>query len=583
MEYLNEKKRSQWNYIFSGMTVALIMVVIGVCFDYYYRLNDDMTIRDILSGSYTGSPDGHNIQMMYPLSLLISLLYRAVPGLPWFGYFLCLCHYGCLFLICLRASCCVETNWKKLGVTLLAGFFSFSVLVYELIYIQYTMTSAILIATGTFWFYTSDYTKGIGRYLAQNSISILLVVLAFEVRFEMALLLTPLLLAAGMCKWGKEKKIFTLYNCVKYFSVIGIALLGVGAGLLADRAAYGSGDWKEFMEFFDQRTAVYDFMGIPPYEENKAFYESIGLAKEEQELLENYNFALDEGITKDTLEQVASYQEEKNGGNSLALISPGDAVWIYKHNFFSAEYAPYNYLILLLYALILFAAACKRDIRYVWKLPLLFGIRTVCWMYIILRNRTPERITHGLYLMELLLLTAILMEEWRRERKSRITVAAVLCVIVAMTVPMTVSKVIDEKNHREEVNKEWEELKDYCRDRKDNFYFIDVYSSVSYSEKLFQNVDHSLQNSDLCGGWTIHSPVHAEKLSRFGIVSVQEALAGFKHVFFVSKVNRPVDWLDAYFQEKGTAVKAEAVDSIEVEGEVRFVIYQMLCYTTDNQ
>ena len=87
------------NHILALGMSALLCVVIGIFFDYYYDLNDDVLIKDILAGVYTGTPEGRNIQMLFPLSFFISLFYRVVRGLPWYGIFLCLCHFGSIYLI----------------------------------------------------------------------------------------------------------------------------------------------------------------------------------------------------------------------------------------------------------------------------------------------------------------------------------------------------------------------------------------------------------------------------------------------------------------------------------------------------
>ena len=71
-------------------------------FDFYYDLNDDTMIKDIVSGAYTGQSSGYCIQMLYPLAWCIALCYRAIPTVPWYGLFLCLCQFGVIFLISVR-------------------------------------------------------------------------------------------------------------------------------------------------------------------------------------------------------------------------------------------------------------------------------------------------------------------------------------------------------------------------------------------------------------------------------------------------------------------------------------------------
>ena len=90
--------------------------------------------------------------------------------------------------------------------------------------------------------------------------------------------------------------------------ILGIALLGMFAMKGMDMLVVNcSPEWKSFQAYFDARTKRYDFYGIPDYDENQEFYDSIGLTRESYTLLENYNFSLDEEMNADTLEQIVAY------------------------------------------------------------------------------------------------------------------------------------------------------------------------------------------------------------------------------------------------------------------------------------
>lgn len=582
-EWLNKRMKSPkaQGCITAAAAVGSLMILLAVFFDYYYCMNDDTTMRDILCGSYTGTPEGRNIQMLYPIGALIALFYKLFPRLsgcdiPWYGLFLCGCQFGAVFLICRRVTDFVEALWKKAALAVLTVLFAGGVLLYELVYVQYTMTSAILMAAAVFWFYTSEHTGSAAQFLKRNVLSIVLTVLAFMIRTEMALLLFPFLLAAGLFKWTKEDKIVTKKNCIQYFGVIGSTLLCMGIALFINKLAYSSEEWERFNHFFEERTEIYDFLGYPKFEGNEEFYEEAGLKPEEVHLIENYNFALDDKIDDSVMEKMVLYQKEKRNGNTLFLTDSETAVWLYRHSLLSAEYMPYNALVLFVYFLLVLAAIDNRDKNYFWKIPMLLLARSVCWMYIILRNRTPERITHGLFLMETVLLFALLAGEWKKKKASRITVSAIACMIVLLSFPGILKKTAEEYAHRSSVNKEWMVLQDYFKENQDHFYFVDVYSTVDYTEKMFTDVDHSYRNFDLCGGWTAKSPLYEKKTAQRGIGNIQQDLLEKDHVFFVSKVNRDVEWLKAYYEEKGYDCEIEEMEEIVVNGEVRFVIYRLL-------
>lgn len=565
-----------WQERFAALFFTLLLAAgLGLIFDYYYCMNDDVTMRDILSGSYTGMPEGRNIQMLFPISAVIGLLYRLLPGCPVYGLFLCGCQFLAFYLICRRTMGLVKRLWVKIVVGAMAVFLVTAGLLYEFVYVQYTMTCAMLMAAAIFCFYTSEREKEPAEFLKENMTGIVLVVVAFCIRSEMALLLLPFLLGAGLFKWAKEEKFFSKKNIQKYIGVFGTAVLGMLLCLLANKASVQAPQWQEFNRFFDARTEIYDFLGWATYEEDADFYEKEGMGKAEAELIENYNFALNDNVNADFMERMAVYQKEKKG-SAIFLMDTKEAVWIYKNTLLSAEYMPYNGLILFLYLLLAGAAFYNRDKSFLWKIPLLGLLRSVCWFYIILRGRTPERITHGLLLAELILLFALLAGEWRRARTTKITVSAIACVIAALSLPGTWEQSWNEAVSRENINREWILLQEYCKENYENYYVIDVYSSVSYTEKMFENVDNSYRNFDLCGGWTAKSPLYEKKLALRQIENLENALAEREDVFFVSKANRSVEWLESYYGAKGRVVEVKEADKIMCNGEVRFVIYRLL-------
>lgn len=59
---------------------------------------------------------------------------------------------------------------------------------------------------------------------------------------------------------------------------------------LINSACYGDEGWKEYKQVDAYRTRLYDFLELPPYEENREFYESAGITESRYKLLENYNF-----------------------------------------------------------------------------------------------------------------------------------------------------------------------------------------------------------------------------------------------------------------------------------------------------
>jgi len=144
------------NLIGTGICLIVIMIFTAVRYDYYFDLNDDVLMKDILAGVYTGVPEGHNIQMLWLVSAFISVFYKIVRGLPWYGLFLCLCHYGSLGLIFHRSlSFCKKLSGKIL-LLLAEGFLTVSLFLDHLVSAQYTVTCTLLAGAAAFLFFTTD-------------------------------------------------------------------------------------------------------------------------------------------------------------------------------------------------------------------------------------------------------------------------------------------------------------------------------------------------------------------------------------------------------------------------------------------
>ena len=230
--------RKYENLIGTGLLLLVLLVFTSVRYDYYFDLNDDVLMKDILAGVYTGEPESRNIQMIWPVSAFLSLLYRMGRGLPWYGIFLCLCHFGSIALIVHRSLClCRRIPGKALllaGEGVLLG----GLLLPHLVSVQYTVTSALLASAAAFLFMTTDAAEP-GDFIRKNVITVFLAVLAYLVRPWMLLLLLPLICAAGLIRWSGGEEVFDRGDWIKDLAVIGAVLAGIGLGQLCHKIGYG--------------------------------------------------------------------------------------------------------------------------------------------------------------------------------------------------------------------------------------------------------------------------------------------------------------------------------------------------------
>lgn len=581
----------------------LLALLLSVLFDFYYDLNDDTMIKDIVSGAYTGSPSGYCIQMLYPLAWCIALFYRVIPAVPWFGLFLCLCQFGVVFLIAARLFLMMRSAGTRFMALAAETALVLGLFLREFVIVQYSVTAGICMAGAVFLFCTAPKIDKPSLFFRRNLIPLVLVVLSFMIRTEVCVMLMPFLLLAGLVRWCGEDRIFMAVHFRKYLMLFVTALLCMAAVYSLDLVAYKESEWSSFCRFFDARTKLYDFYGIPGYEDNRDFYESIGLSRESYTLLENYNFALDESIDTWRLEAIVAYQEqlaEQGRGlhDTFGFVSRNgikDALWNYRDQLqgnLSLAGAAVIVLYLVYFILCVLPAKGRRRAGAVLKILCLVAVRSVLWLYLCMVDRVLDRVTIPLLMTELVMLAGFLVCDCpeRDNTGAFRMVKRVICILctagLLAAAAVNLLEVQDEYHMRAAADARWGAMMDYCRKNGNNYYVIDVYSSTSYqgapySEKMFVDVDHSYKNFDLCGGWAAKSPLARQKLERYHFRDVQSALCGSRtggqaKAYFVANADKNLDWLIQYYKKRGIMVELRRVDQIWTDtGELAFDVYEL--------
>lgn len=632
-------KRGYENCILAFAVLGASALLMGFFFDFYYDINDDTMMRDIMSGVYSGAPDGHNMQTLYPLGAFIALCYRLYGSFPWYGAFLLLCQFGCFFLagvrlctladifyshggaehmgVSRRASLAEDRTKKfsgqaarawagKLLCLLVLAVMQWGIFLTHMVNTQYTITCGMLVGTAVFLFLAMPERAVLGKAAGSLSVkaflrgslpALLLFLLAFQLRSEMALLTLPFLGLAGLFCWWEDRPVLSGKTVRKYGGLVLLLFAGIGISLAADSLAYG-GEWKAFRQFFDDRTTIYDF--YPEVLSEGIFdedLEKMGVSEGARLLLANYNFGLDGNIDGQMLSDVAAYARENIGGAKDWGAVFKEKLSLYRYRSFHGEDAPYNLLVFLGYGANIIAAVIlwRRNLRELAaaavQLLLTAFVRSGLWMFVLMRGRDPVRITHPLYLVEFCLLAGIFYGHLRRgtavfavsEAETEVPApdeavsagrhgsfaaagyllsgaAAALVLLSAWGLQRAFPAVQADQERRQEINRDWEAIDAYCRARPDMFYFEDVYSTVAFSGKLLECRDNSPANYDIAGGWMCKSPLYLEKLAAFCIESAADALAEGDARFIMSdgeKELRGLAWLAVLYAEQGLDVHVE--------------------------
>lgn len=591
------------------IATLLIVFLLSDSFQYYYDINDDILIKDILAGNYTGKPSGYSIQMLYPISAVISLFYRIAPSVPWYGLFLIVAQFGSVYVILHRSVVALSKWWQKLGILLVEAIFFTSLFMWEFVHLQYSVTCGFLVAAGIAIFATTDYRCSVGEFLRKNIPTGILLVIAFCIRTEMLMLLLPFCGAMGLFYWiqrdrEQRRSFFEGDNLARYsgfllsIAVLLLVMLGI------DGIAYHSGEWREFRDLFQARTQVYDFYGIPDYVANAETYGRIGVSEEEHMLLQNYNFVFNKELDAELLHQIEEMGKVQSG-NAYFKVPFGEALYAYLYHVVYLKDGMLQAAVILFYVLLLAVAVTEREWSFLWKLPLLGIIRSGLWMYLFLMNRYPQRITHTLYLTEVVCLFFLLVlhlrsereegkelltradQEKRRQKKERkelfVTIGCFvwLATVGIIVLPQHLSQVTVSQEQREQVNVEWQQLKEFCEKEPQKLFLLDVYSTVKYSEKVWETVAEGICNYDYAGGWACKSPLQDKKLKHWDASIgetaessyITERMVDSERIYLISYTDRTTEWLENYYASIGKSVETVCIKQFGGESQMLYSVY----------
>ncbi len=572
-----------------GVSLGLL-IILSVFADFYLDLNDDMLIEHLLSGGYTGTPEIRNIQNLFPFSLFVSTLYRLI-SVNWFGIVLLGLLWLCLTALLTRTMKIAGENVTgkaalilRIAATVFVLWFWCAVLLYHLVFVQYTVVVGVMGGTAAFLILTCEDASSARAFWKNNLLPFVLVTAGFIVRSEMMLFMLPFVGLAALfrvtilCEGATWKHFDWKRWFASLFGALGILLVLLGVCFAIDAAAYQPADWKEFRNLFDARTDLYDFQAVPSYEDNRDFYNKIGLNASEVTLLQNYNYALDDQMDSQVMRQVVDYAAQLRVATKSPKARIREALWVYVHQKLTGnEEMPWNMVSFVLYGLVLISAvftflsavldhsgsrkAFLEALHLVLAEALLFGARTFLWIYLLYSERPVDRLTHSMYFAEGLILLVLLFYR----RRLDITVPlkllftlAVLCVGIVLQTRM----VTLETKAREVKNLPYTAFKEFCNAHPDSFFLTDVYSTVDFSEKMFADPQTAL-NWDLAGGWAAKSPAQVRKLAAYGITNPADDLRTSDQVFFAARSDYEIGWLGTFYNTLGDEVIITQVDTID--------------------
>lgn len=571
------KKYRSWGL--TAAAVFLALYVTGILFPMMFYLNDDVTMRNILSGTYTGVPNGHAVYMKYPLTGLISMLYRLFGQVPWFSLIMVGFFWLSVTMV-LGHMAHIAGQIGKAGISLMACVALLCVALFlpQAVYLHYTVVAAMLGGCGLFLVVMGGGKK-----------SILLFVLCYCVRSQVFFLLLPFLAVILLwLLWEKRSMQQLVMPALLMVCILGCM---VWNGLM-----YRSEDWQQFDAYNESRTQLYDYHDVLPYDEYAGQYERAGIGEWEYSIMEQYALSLEKGVDAGKLQAAVDIYAAKLGTER----NPSEyfrfcMIEYYYHTRYTDK--PYNYILICAYLLVVVLLLWKRRWVQLLLVCCTAAGRSLIWFYLIWQGRFPERIYISLYLLEIMalvgMLCAILMEKSRRNgsvkaennlenngKKWKSTAMVGMCglasILLIGTGYVQMNETLDKIVAQEEAQKEWDVLTEYCAGNEDCFYLLDVKSMVSYAGRVWETASGKA-NYLLAGGWMSRTPLLKERLAAMGAVDGGELLvkgeAEGTRIFYIAKSNRDMNWLSEYLSSRFGEVTVEKTDSIMQGERELFCVY----------
>lgn len=489
-----------------AMTIAFIGALLWKT-GMYFEMNDDRAIAEILSGAMTGAPQAHVIHENFFLAVPLTLLYRMTAAVPWYGLLLFGSHALSWFsiLYCIMAG-------AKGPVELLKRIFLCGMILLGSIYIigltQFTSTAALLAVAGYLWILLSPNRK------VAFALFFPMELLSFFIRRDAMLMVTVMGTAVfvgfRLSHWlsNRKNKEETdkagKWELGLWFGMV-VAILAIGyAGTLA---GYSSREWREHSRYDKARSQLFDYYGVPEYEEVRHILDSYGISQREYAGFANY-VLIENPVNAECLEALVQYQKEKAG----AVIS-GEGFRENMKNALRADnyYGARALAYVLWIVTALWLVLTKKISLFCPYIGLLFtGLLE--WGYLCYQGRMPNRVTMSLLLAEMVFLMAIIVQSGFLQGTSvprqicYVLLLAVMARYACATGLMQYREVCD-KNRGQKIYIEGrKEIKEYCSRDKEKRYLLDAGSFSHYKGSIFETEIYGPQNSIYTGNWYGKSP-----------------------------------------------------------------------------
>ena len=542
---------------------------------FVYAIADDVIMRDIASGAFTGTPDGHLIFVQYALGWLISRLYLINRSVDWYGFFMAGALFLSLAAILYRGLAAEKSlRWKcvysvgTMGVTLTA-------LVAHAAQFEWTISAASLGAAALYLY----VSVGRGKTTVADGVWIwLLLILTYGIRSDVFFMVLPGFGLAFLWKTFRKNENVKKWEFNRRELALPILVFaGIGLLFLTEKLAYRGADWAEFQRFQNARSEVYDYAGVPTYEGNPEFFEERNISSEEVRALRHYALYLVDGMDAGLMESLSAEAQRQAGEEPGMMAKVKAAVKLAAEQFLSPEYFTASLsavIFLALAALLLW----KREKRLLLPVLLYLCAHGLLWLALGYVGRLPERVAFSLHLVMLGacggLFTCLCEKEEERCAWLR-HAAGLLCLLFLGTVLFQWQGAKAGNQEKLAMDGSFQTFKNACKEDTDHLYFIETYMAEPVGgARVTANGNFSLNRCLTLGDWYTDSPLDQERFAALGIDSVEQTLLTDQNAYLVVRDVEEPGFFASWLAWKRPEAELTETESREIDGRM-YYFYQV--------
>lgn len=613
---------STLNLIMAILFVVPMAVSIYKKIPFTFEMNDDAALNQVLDGSYLGVPDGHSIFVRYPLSGIIAKLYEHGTELNFFGIHETSPNWYVATIVIVSTIAMVAVLFRILCYV---GRFRIALcILWDLVFLfawlphftnmTFSTAAGFMACMGILYF---GFLRADEAWRPWNIATMaFIMVCAYSLREQCFLMVLPFIGVEAVLKFG-----IRFFKSIKPWVCVGLTAALIFAGIQYDKNMYSSDEWQEYMKYNSMRSHMQDYVGYPDYEENREFYDSIGMSENDVYAMKHYTYCMVEGYSQENIRKVYEFVHAKE--ESIPLMDQMRAAVPKAKEYFAGtddctpwlvEGARYAW-ILALALLPLSILFYIRDIRRrVWShlanlLAIGSSIAMTCvlWVYLAIDARFPDRVEEVIRLLTLcagVYVAIRIMGQWNpslvlkepaaprghhdkapdklesrglNRRKLAefgvlgiIQIAMLFAVVNSAVIPAQFDAVIAKQDKVATAKSEKYDVIRYCGDHPDNLYVLDT-TSVTGGTRPGDDLHQG--NWFMSGSWMNLSPVYYQKLAAHDTDTLSRSFLSRDNVYYITKGEKNVAKRMGY--EDKSEVDVSIADRFDSGLGHEFIVYKV--------